>query len=182
MRERKSGRFQWRNRGGKVWRGRRSPRWGYIKWFTSYFHHHYCNRCTMRINGFFWPSQLIPSYRFSHILRPHRCRIHRTICHHARRPALRVVGASAPAHVESRRGAKKQSTVKLKDIPLPQGALKLESYNDGTDEDAPRYPTVVQGHRNNMQKFRNCVVLTRIGGFYEVRHCVLLACLCCAGS
>lgn len=150
---------------------------GYIN-----FHHHCCNHRTMRINGFFWLSQLIPSCRSSHILRPHRCRVHRTICHHARRPALRVVGASAPAHVESRRGAKKQSTVKLKDIPLPQGALKLESYNDGTDEDAPRYPTVVQGHRNNMQKFRNCVVLTRIGGFYEVRHCVLLACLCCAGS
>ncbi|KAI9934484.1 DNA mismatch repair ATPase msh1 [Aspergillus wentii] len=53
----------------------------------------------------------------------------------------------------------------LKDIP--QGALKLEPYDNGTDE-APRYPTVLQGHRNNMQKFRNCVVLTRVGGFYEL--------------
>lgn len=149
---------------------------------VDFHHHHCCNHRTMRINGFFWLSQLIPSCRSSHILRPHRCRVHRTICHHARRPALRVVGASAPAHVESRRGAKKQSTVKLKDIPLPQGALKLESYNDGTDEDAPRYPTVVQGHRNNMQKFRNCVVLTRIGGFYEVRHCIILFNVCVAGS
>lgn len=67
------------------------------------------------------------------------------------------------------RGAKTRSTVKLKDISLglPQGALKLEAYNDGSD-DIPRYPTVVQGHRNNMEKFKNCVVLTRVGGFYEV--------------
>ncbi|THC93861.1 hypothetical protein EYZ11_006674 [Aspergillus tanneri] len=68
-------------------------------------------------------------------------------------------------HEVSRRGAKTKSTVKLKD--LPQGALKLEPYTDTVD-DAPRYPTVVQGHRNNMQKFKNCVVLTRVGGFYEL--------------
>ncbi|KAL4913825.1 muts domain V-domain-containing protein [Aspergillus aurantiobrunneus] len=55
--------------------------------------------------------------------------------------------------------------LKLKD--LPQGAVRLESYHDEVD-DTPRYPTVVQGHRNNMQKFKNCVVLTRVGGFYEL--------------
>ncbi|OQD69431.1 hypothetical protein PENPOL_c002G02169 [Penicillium polonicum] len=54
---------------------------------------------------------------------------------------------------------------KLKD--LPQGVLKLEAYDDRVDE-APRYPTVVQGHRNNMQTFKNCVILTRVGGFYEL--------------
>ncbi|OJJ46242.1 hypothetical protein ASPZODRAFT_159784 [Penicilliopsis zonata CBS 506.65] len=64
-----------------------------------------------------------------------------------------------------RRGAKTRSTVKLKD--LPQGVLKLEPYNDGADE-LPQYPTVLQGHRNNMQKFKNCVILTRVGGFYEL--------------
>ncbi|EED16166.1 DNA mismatch repair protein Msh1, putative [Talaromyces stipitatus ATCC 10500] len=63
------------------------------------------------------------------------------------------------------RGAKTKATAKLKD--LPQGALKLETYSDGAD-DVPRYPTVVQGHRNNMEKFKNCVVLTRVGGFYEL--------------
>ncbi|CAI7578288.1 unnamed protein product [Penicillium pancosmium] len=67
--------------------------------------------------------------------------------------------------VHQQRGAKTKSTVKLKD--LPQGVVKLEAYDDGVDE-APRYPTVVQGHRNNMQKFKNCVVLTRVGGFYEL--------------
>jgi hypothetical protein len=63
------------------------------------------------------------------------------------------------------RGAKIKSTFRLRD--LPQGTLKLEPYNDGADE-TPRYPTVVQGHRNHMQKFKNCVVLTRVGSFYEV--------------
>ncbi|KAJ5899863.1 hypothetical protein N7495_004607 [Penicillium taxi] len=67
--------------------------------------------------------------------------------------------------IESRRHAKTKATVKLKD--LPQGPLKLELYNDGVD-DAPHYPTVVHGHRNNMQKFKNCVVLTRVGSFYEL--------------
>ncbi|KAF9241262.1 hypothetical protein DTO013E5_8898 [Penicillium roqueforti] len=57
------------------------------------------------------------------------------------------------------------NALKLKD--LPQGVLKLEAYDDQVDE-APRYPTVVQGHRNNMQTFKNCVILTRVGGFYEL--------------
>lgn len=50
--------------------------------------------------------------------------------------------------------------------------MKLKPYDDGATgatDDAPQYPTVVQGHRNNMRKFRNCVILTRVGGFYEVR-------------
>ncbi|KAL4872231.1 hypothetical protein BDV12DRAFT_162529 [Aspergillus spectabilis] len=96
----------------------------------------------------------------------YRCHVHRTICHHAQRP--RRVAAPEPAsvfHHTQRRYAKTKSTVKLKD--LPQGAVKLEPYQDVVD-DGPRYPTVVQGHRNNMQKFKDCVVLTRVGGFYEL--------------
>ncbi|KAL2831837.1 muts domain V-domain-containing protein [Aspergillus cavernicola] len=92
----------------------------------------------------------------------YRCHVHRTICHHARRPRR----VAAPAfHRTQQRYAKTKSTVKLKD--LPQGAVKLEPYRDVVDE-APRYPTVVQGHLNNMQKFKDCVVLTRVGGFYEL--------------
>lgn len=106
--------------------------------------------------------------RRSYILNPHWCNTHRSICHHARRPALHLIGASvsAPGQLEQRRGKKTQSTLKLK--ALPQGALKLEPYNDAPEDDTPQYPTVIQGHRNNMQKFRNCVLLTRVGGFYEV--------------
>lgn len=98
----------------------------------------------------------------------HRCRVHRTVCHHAQYSPVRArIPSVTPAVpvVQQQRGAKTKSTVKLKD--LPQGVVKLEAYDDGVDE-SPRYPTVVQGHRNNMQKFKNCVVLTRVGGFYEV--------------
>ena len=94
-----------------------------------------------------------------------QCPIHRTICHHARRSSSRPRVSAAFSPVEQHRGAKTRATVNLKD--LPQGVVKLEPYNDGAD-DTPQYPTVVQGHRNNMQKFKNCVILTRVGGFYEV--------------
>ncbi|KAL3475401.1 muts domain V-domain-containing protein [Aspergillus californicus] len=98
----------------------------------------------------------------------YQCRVHRTICHHARRPRRVAAPEPTPAFPRlQQRSAKTKSTVKLKD--LPQGSLKLEPYQDGgITDDTPQYPTVVQGHRNNMQKFKNCVVLTRVGGFYEL--------------
>lgn len=34
--------------------------------------------------------------------------------------------------------------------------------------EAPAYPTVVLQARRNMHKFANCVLLTRVGGFYEL--------------
>lgn len=83
----------------------------------------------------------------------------------ARRPTCRA--STLRIAVPFARGAKTKTTAKLKD--LPQGALKLETYSDGADE-APRYPKVVQDHRNNMEKFKNCVVLTRVGSFYEVSY------------
>lgn len=63
-----------------------------------------------------------------------------------------------------RRGAKTSSKIKLKD--LPQGALALEPVQLVPDE--PKYPTVVQQARKNMRTFENCVLLTRVGSFYEV--------------
>lgn len=36
------------------------------------------------------------------------------------------------------------------------------------EEEGPAYPTVVLQARRNMQKFENCVLLTRVGGFYEL--------------
>lgn len=38
----------------------------------------------------------------------------------------------------------------------------------GSDDPTPQYPTVVMQARRNMQKFANCVLLTRVGGFYEL--------------
>lgn len=36
------------------------------------------------------------------------------------------------------------------------------------EDESPAYPTVVQQAKDNMRKFEDCVVLTRVGGFYEV--------------
>ena len=65
------------------------------------------------------------------------------------------------------RGAKSKTRVKLKDLPqgMVAGAppLPLQPEDEG-----PTYPTVVQQARNNMRRFENCVVLTRVGSFYEL--------------
>lgn len=62
----------------------------------------------------------------------------------------------------------KTRTVRLKEIP--QGALLPdESFPPPQQEDQePAYPAVIQQHRHNMQKFDNCVLLTRVGSFYEM--------------
>lgn len=83
------------------------------------------------------------------------------------------------------RGKKTKTTVKLED--LPQGLIPLQPQHsptatdkstarDGEDastaaadeEEGPAYPTVILQARRNMQKFSNCVLLTRVGGFYEL--------------
>jgi len=79
-----------------------------------------------------------------------------------------------PLHVT--RGKKTKSTVKLSD--LPQGAIRLDdrpvssSPEDGGASNGrgggPAYPTVVLQAKQNMQRFENCVLLTRVGGFYEL--------------
>ncbi|KAL8808233.1 MAG: hypothetical protein Q9200_004372 [Gallowayella weberi] len=64
------------------------------------------------------------------------------------------------------RGAKSKTTVKLGD--LPQGPLEPVTETAEQDDGGPAYPTVVRQARNNMQKFDNCVLLTRVGSFYEL--------------
>ena len=64
------------------------------------------------------------------------------------------------------RGAKSKATVKVRD--LPQGLLEDSIQVLEREDEGPIYPTVIQQARNNMRKFENCVVLTRMGGFYEV--------------
>ncbi|PNS20187.1 hypothetical protein CAC42_5637 [Sphaceloma murrayae] len=65
-----------------------------------------------------------------------------------------------------RRGAKKTTRVKARD--LPQGALATAPLNDAEEAVVPSYPTVIQQHINNVRKFSDCVVLTRVGNFYEL--------------
>ncbi|KAK4648467.1 MutS protein 1 [Podospora bellae-mahoneyi] len=62
---------------------------------------------------------------------------------------------------------KKTTVVKLDE--LPQGLIvPPETPAPVEQDDEPQYPTVVQQARRNMQKFDNCVLLTRVGGFYEL--------------
>ncbi|KAF2674184.1 DNA mismatch repair protein Msh1 [Microthyrium microscopicum] len=65
------------------------------------------------------------------------------------------------------RGAKRVTEATLLDIsqgPLPKKAGE----DDISKDEAPVYPTVVQQALNNMRKFSQCVVLTRVGNFYEL--------------
>ncbi|KAM0332336.1 hypothetical protein ACHAQA_002613 [Verticillium albo-atrum] len=75
------------------------------------------------------------------------------------------------------RGKKTKTTVRLED--LPQGVISYAPPPPATDpepaaavdaptDDGPAYPTVVLQAQRNMQKFDNCVLLTRVGGFYEL--------------
>lgn len=64
------------------------------------------------------------------------------------------------------RGAKSKTTVQQKD--LPQGILESDSPAREFEDDGPAYPMMIQQARNNMRKFGECVLLTRVGGFYEV--------------
>ncbi|KAB5580326.1 muts domain V-domain-containing protein [Coniochaeta sp. 2T2.1] len=86
------------------------------------------------------------------------------------------------AHVHNHqvRGKKTKTTVSFDALPqgplpgreLPQGPLPAP---DGAadepppeEESGPAYPTVVMQARRNMNKYDNCVLLTRVGGFYEL--------------
>lgn len=54
---------------------------------------------------------------------------------------------------------------------LQQGVVQAEVSVDVEEvEDEAPYPPVVLQARNNMLKFSNCVVLTRVGNFYEVTN------------
>ncbi len=58
------------------------------------------------------------------------------------------------------------SKEKVKD--LQQGAIQADALPDLPLDDEPQYPTVLQGVKSNMAKFDNCVLLTRVGNFYEM--------------
>ena len=68
---------------------------------------------------------------------------------------------------------KSKSTFKLKD--LPQGILGTDTVVHEEEDEGLTYPTMVQQARNNMRKFENCVLLTRVGGFYEVTEATFTA-------
>lgn len=80
-----------------------------------------------------------------------------------------LLGESAFAYRPSlafRRGAKRKATVKADS--LPQGALPPLARDKTEDIPEKKYPPVLQQHLNNVRKFSDCVVLTRVGDFYEM--------------
>ncbi|OQN97746.1 hypothetical protein B0A48_16067 [Cryoendolithus antarcticus] len=51
---------------------------------------------------------------------------------------------------------------------LPQGVLPPLPPSEPSKQPEKTYPTVLQQHLNNVRKFGDCVVLTRVGDFYEM--------------
>ena len=73
---------------------------------------------------------------------------------------------STPWHqVSQHRGAKRKATLIIDD--MPQGPIETSALPPQDDVE-PEYPPLLQQVRNNMLKFSHCVILTRVGGFYEV--------------
>ena len=76
-----------------------------------------------------------------------------------------------------RRGAKTTIRKRVKD--LQQGAIQVEplpEFEDDQRSQQAQYPPVLQGVRENMIKFPNCVVITRVGNFYEVGNVAVYTC------
>jgi hypothetical protein len=60
---------------------------------------------------------------------------------------------------------------------LQQGPLEAKALPPQDDAE-PEYPPLLQQVRNNMLKFSHCVLVTRVGGFYEVRKQAITSTQC----
>ena len=76
-------------------------------------------------------------------------------------------GASRrPWNRTTSRGVKSKAVISLSEL---QGNAPEVSHGlPSTTADGKSYPTVVLQALNNMEKYENCVLLTRVGSFYEV--------------
>ena len=107
----------------------------------------------------------------SNILRSARCRLacirpSRTSLTSTTRNTLGKDGALTGLPTVFHRGAKRKTTVKLD--TLPQGLLPALPKDETDKVPEKAYPPVLQQHLNNVRKFSDCVVLTRVGDFYEM--------------
>ena len=118
---------------------------------------------------------LLRSWTEQHRHRPWlapRVKRYNSLCRGSRRPQLPRCSFNATGE----RGAKSTTTIDLADLSpykATPNALPELDYSD-----ALQYPAVVQGAKNNMLKFKNCVLLTRVGNFYEVSDGVPLLSSC----
>lgn len=82
-------------------------------------------------------------------------------------PALRTAFAlplTTSAHLQAATKRKK-TTVKLSDLPQGKIAASPLVFEE---QNGPAYPTVILQARRHMDKFDKCVLITRVGGFYEL--------------
>ncbi|KAI9656025.1 MAG: DNA mismatch repair ATPase msh1 [Bathelium mastoideum] len=73
--------------------------------------------------------------------------------------------AKSPSKI-SKAPKKTRKVVSLDD--LPQGLLASPKTKDVVPQDVIQYPPVIQQVRNNIRKYDGCVILTRVGNFYEM--------------
>jgi DNA mismatch repair ATPase MutS len=101
---------------------------------------------------------------FRGVLRPARSRI--TLSAIGQQHGL--VDSTYAAHQPTifKRGAKRKTTVKLD--TLVQGVLPALPKLEADLPPEKVYPPVLQQHLNNVRKFSDCIVLTRVGDFYEM--------------
>lgn len=80
---------------------------------------------------------------------------------------IRFLDSRAPARFYATKQVIKKG--KKSTLELPQG-LVARSLPSVPQEEPPiaSYPTVIQQVRDNMLKYRDCVLLTRVGSFYEL--------------
>jgi DNA mismatch repair ATPase MutS len=107
-------------------------------------------------------------HRASHVRDPRFLLSIVTECRPQISRSLRLPQTPSP----SCRGVKTKTRKSLLDIEeLQQGAIGKAPLPKVEAEDElqyPSYPTVLQGVRDNVARFRNCVILTRVGNFYEL--------------
>lgn len=99
-------------------------------------------------------------------MRPARCRLACNFLAHTHQNAFFRKTTSVGLTKTFTRGAKRKTTINLDD--LPQGALPALPKVEIDKPPEKAYPPVLQQHLNNVRKFNDCVVLTRVGDFYEM--------------
>lgn len=72
------------------------------------------------------------------------------------------------SYLPQSRGAKKKTTVNLDDLPQGEITPSKEPLPPIQDDPEPNYPPLLTQVRNTMLQFPHCVLLTRVGGFYEL--------------
>lgn len=86
-------------------------------------------------------------------------------------PSLPSLGPFCINTVVQIRGAKTKVTISLDELPQGQlPALPAEVPATDTEDSDPLdvFPVVIRQHLQNVRKFKDCIVLTRVGNFYEL--------------